>query len=70
MLETHPDYRQQNIGSMLVQEVYKHIPKDCVLIITSHRTDNHFTFYTKNGFEHNINDSPSNGYTFIRYKMK
>lgn len=69
LLEVHPDYRQQGVGSMLVQEIFKRIPKDCVLIVTSHHTDNHFKFYTKNGFIHNKYLKSIYRYNFIRYKM-
>jgi len=69
LLEVHPDYRQQGIGSMLVQEVYRRMPKGNLFIAISERTNNHFRFYTKNGLEHFKDDDPSNGYSFIKYKM-
>lgn len=74
LLEVHHDYRQQGIGSILLQEIYRRMPKDCVLLSISEHTDNHFKFYTKNGFEQDKYQQKSKYgyeyYKFIRYKSK
>lgn len=68
LLEVHPDYRQQGIGSILVQEILKRMPNKSFMIVNSWHTDNHYRFYTKNGFEYDKEDSNEYRYSFIKYK--
>jgi ribosomal protein S18 acetylase RimI-like enzyme len=68
LLEVHPKYRQQGIGSKLVQEVIKRMHSQSYMIVNSWKTDEHFKFYTKNGFEYNKEDSNEYRHSFIKYK--
>lgn len=68
LLEIHPDYRLNGFGSMLLQEVYKMMPVNCVLVGMSERTDNHIKFYEKNEFIQNKTYKNSQYYLFFRIK--
>jgi len=50
LLEVHPEYRQQGIGSSILTEIYRRMPKGKTLIVGSEMTDKHRDFYLKNGF--------------------
>jgi len=68
LIEIHPDHRQQGIGSMLLQEIYRRMPKGYCLVTESEHTDNHIKFYLKNGFIQDKSIKMSKMYFFLRYK--
>ncbi len=68
LIEVHPNYRQQGIGSMLLQEVYKRMPNGYCLVTESEHTNNHIKFYIKNGFIQDKSIKSSKRYFFLRNK--
>ena len=54
LLEVHPEYRLQGIGSSILSEIYRRMPKGKVLVVGSEMTDKHRDFYLKNGFIEDI----------------
>lgn len=68
LLEIHPDFRLKGLGSILLQEVYKRMPENYMLIGMSEYTDNHIKFYSKNGFTQNTYYKHPHYYLFFRIK--
>jgi len=64
LLEVNPEYRQQGIGSSILTEIYKRMPKGKTLIVGSEMTDLHRKFYLKNGFVEDV----SMKWVFIKCK--
>ena len=65
LLEVHLYQRQQGIGSRILDEIYRRLPKGKALVIGSERTEKHKQFYIKNGF---VEDEAME-YFFIKSKF-
>jgi len=65
LLEVHPEYRQQGIGSNILTEIYRRLPEGKVLVVRSERTELHREFYLKNGFIEDV----SMEWVFIKSKL-
>jgi len=65
LLEVHPSQRQKGIGSSILTEIYRRLPKGKTLVVGSERTEEHRNFYLKNGF---VEDSTME-YEFIKSKL-
>jgi len=65
LLEVHPDYRQLGIGSSILNEIYRRLPKGKSLIVGSEMTELHRKFYFKNGFIEDV----SMEWCFIKSKL-
>jgi len=65
LLEVHPEYRQQGIGSSILIEIYRRMSEGKVLVVRSERTQLHREFYLKNGFIEDV----SMKWVFIKNKL-
>ena len=65
LLEVHPEYRKQGIGSSILIEIYRRMSEGKVLVVRSERTQLHREFYLKNGFIEDV----SMKWVFIKNKL-